>query len=274
VQKQQGGADLEDELTGLGIDQTFLRTPATAGQQTLVTDALGTVQQTMTAGGSAKSVYAYDPYGVTTNPGGSSTNTFQYAGRENDGTGLYYNRARYYNPAWGRFISEDPMRFAAGVNFYQYAGSNPTNHTDPSGEGWVTVAAATLLLQNLGYQANEMYNNMQPLPTYSSQDPAANPQPTEGNSEPGDGDNSFEPAGPDPDKPEKTPPQAPTKPSPAPAPTAPVSPASSGGGTSNNGGNGPTAAQVALAAALAFAAAAAQTVVQTLESLPPVPVAP
>jgi RHS repeat-associated protein len=61
-------------------------------------------------------------------------NPFQYAGRENDGaTGLYYNRARYYRPEWGRFISPDPIGFAGGINHYTYAGGDPVNWVDLDG---------------------------------------------------------------------------------------------------------------------------------------------
>jgi RHS repeat-associated protein len=50
-------------------------------------------------------------------------------------TGLYYYRARYYDPASGRFLSEDPLEFAAGngANFYSYAINSPTNWVDASG---------------------------------------------------------------------------------------------------------------------------------------------
>jgi len=48
-------------------------------------------------------------------------------------TSLYYYRARYYDPNAGRFISEDPVRFNAGFNFYPYVGSSPLNLSDPSG---------------------------------------------------------------------------------------------------------------------------------------------
>jgi RHS repeat-associated protein len=76
---------------------------------------------------------SYDPFGGTTTTGSSSTNTFQYTGRENDGNGLYYYRARYYSPQFGRFISEDPIGFVAGLNFYSYVGDDPVNQADPFG---------------------------------------------------------------------------------------------------------------------------------------------
>ena len=57
-------------------------------------------------------------------------------------TGLYYYRARYYDPAIGRFISADPIGFAGGdANLYRYVGNSPVNWTDPSGN----IAAAAAL---------------------------------------------------------------------------------------------------------------------------------
>lgn len=44
-----------------------------------------------------------------------------------------YYRARYYDGASGRFISEDPISFEIGPNFYAYVGNNPMGHVDPSG---------------------------------------------------------------------------------------------------------------------------------------------
>jgi RHS repeat-associated protein len=75
--------------------------------------------------------YSYDSFGKQTSTSGSISNPFQYTAREFDSeTGLYYYRARYYDPNSGRFLSEDPVRT---VNLYEYVKSNPTNLSDPFG---------------------------------------------------------------------------------------------------------------------------------------------
>ena len=48
-------------------------------------------------------------------------------------TGLYYYRARYYDPMEGRFISKDPIGFKGGINVYAYVQNNPIDLTDPNG---------------------------------------------------------------------------------------------------------------------------------------------
>jgi RHS repeat-associated protein len=69
----------------------------------------------------------------TTSSGAANDNRYQFTGRENDGTGLYYYRARYYSPAWGRFVSEDPIGLAGGINLYAYGLGNPVSFADPYG---------------------------------------------------------------------------------------------------------------------------------------------
>ena len=60
-------------------------------------------------------------------------NPYMYTAREYDiETGLYYYRARYYNPYIGRFLQIDPAY--QGMNWYAYCGNNPVNCTDPTGE--------------------------------------------------------------------------------------------------------------------------------------------
>lgn len=74
-----------------------------------------------------------DAYG-NIDPTTTTTSGYAYTGREWDAeTGLYYYRARYYDPKVARFISEDPIGFAGGMNFYAYASSNPIRYTDPLG---------------------------------------------------------------------------------------------------------------------------------------------
>jgi RHS repeat-associated protein len=80
--------------------------------------------------------YTYDVFGSTTTSGAASGNPSQYTSRENDGTGLYYYRARYYSPTMQRFISEDPIEFNGGdINLYAYVGNDPISYVDPAGHG-------------------------------------------------------------------------------------------------------------------------------------------
>jgi RHS repeat-associated protein len=54
--------------------------------------------------------------------------------REWDPDGLYYYRARYYDPKIGRFLSDDPLGFEGGdSNFYAYVFNDPVSLSDPSG---------------------------------------------------------------------------------------------------------------------------------------------
>ncbi len=72
-------------------------------------------------------------------------NPYMFTGRRFDlETGLYYYRARYYNPYIGRFLQTDPMGYGDGMNWYNYCGSNPLNYLDPSGEKYYyyTVSVA------------------------------------------------------------------------------------------------------------------------------------
>ena len=131
VQELSGGAPTANLLTGLHVDEFFQRTD-TSGPANFLTDALGTTIALTGSTGGTLVQYYYDPYGEVTMTG-SSSNPYQFTGRENDGTGLYYYRARYYDPSIGRFVSEDPIGFGGGNNFYLYAEDNPALLVDPFG---------------------------------------------------------------------------------------------------------------------------------------------
>jgi RHS repeat-associated protein len=83
--------------------------------------------------GTAVKRYSDAPWGDQTADTGLVVR-FRFAGREYDQrTGLYYMRARYYDPQMGRFLSEDPIGIAGGLNLYAYAEDEPVNQSDPLG---------------------------------------------------------------------------------------------------------------------------------------------
>lgn len=78
--------------------------------------------------------YRYDPWGNVISSTGTLANPLRYTSREYDAeSGLYFYRARYYDPQVGRFISRDPKGIQGGLNLYAYVGNHPTNATDALG---------------------------------------------------------------------------------------------------------------------------------------------
>ena len=108
------------------------------GSIRLVTDAAGFVVNT----------YEYDSYGNFEAVAEGVPNPYTYTGREQDPeSGLYYYRARYYDPTTGRFINEDPISYAGlDVNLYRYVFNNPVNFTDP--EGLLTKPAHNVVIDH------------------------------------------------------------------------------------------------------------------------------
>jgi RHS repeat-associated protein len=133
------GAVVARYSQGLNIDEplAMLRSSATSFYHA---DGLGSITSLANAAGALAQTYTFDSFGKQTATSGSLVNPFQYTGRESDSeTGLYYYRARYYDPQTGRFLNEDPTRYAGGnVNFYPYASNAPTRLIDPVGLATVT----------------------------------------------------------------------------------------------------------------------------------------
>jgi RHS repeat-associated protein len=132
VEELTGGTVTASTLTG-GTDEVFARTSGGA-TRSLLTDRLGSTVGVADASGSVTGQYTYEPFGATTMTGDDGGNPTQFAGRENDGGGQYFNRARYYSTSNQRFLSQDPTGFAGGdTNVYAYTGDQPTTMTDPFG---------------------------------------------------------------------------------------------------------------------------------------------
>ncbi len=133
IQEKNGSGTPTANLLAGGTDQTFSRTDS-AGARYFLTDALGSSVGLVDGAGTTQTSYTYEPYGKTTVTGSSNGNAQQFTGRENDGP-LYYYRARYYNPTFGRFISEDTAGQAgSGPNLYVYADDDPVIWRDPTGK--------------------------------------------------------------------------------------------------------------------------------------------
>lgn len=130
AQELSGGAVTANLLTG-GTDEVLSRA-TTSGTMSFLSDALGSTIGLADSTGTLQTQYTYGAFGNGLNF--TPANSYQYTGRENDGTSLYYYRARYYNPNFQRFLSEDPARFASGTaNLYAYGENNPIQLTDPTG---------------------------------------------------------------------------------------------------------------------------------------------
>jgi RHS repeat-associated protein len=135
----QTGSMLARYTQGLGVDEQLaqLRSGTTSYYQA---DGLGSVTSLTNSTGAVASTYGYDTFGNLTASSGTLTNPFQYAGREFDPeSGLAFLRHRYYSTIAGRFLSEDPIGFLGGKDFYEYVRNNPVNAVDPFGEKTVVI---------------------------------------------------------------------------------------------------------------------------------------
>jgi RHS repeat-associated protein len=130
IQEIGGGSIGASYLRSLRVDEVFVR--QASGNEFYHSDALGSTLTLSNQAAAVAASYTYEAFGKTA-LSGSSANPLQYSGRENDGTGIYYYRARYYSPAAHRFISYDPAGLRGGINPYAYAVNNPTNLFDPFG---------------------------------------------------------------------------------------------------------------------------------------------
>ena len=99
--------------------------------------------QIVDSSGEIVASYRYDSFGNIISQTGSLSQPYTYTGREYDSeTRLFYYRHRYYDPHTGRFLQQDPIGFAGGINTYVYVYNNPLRLVDPYGlVGWVDFLA-------------------------------------------------------------------------------------------------------------------------------------
>ncbi len=121
-----------------GAHHLLSLTHVTEGREFYLFDGLGSVADLTTLAGSIQARYQYDAFGNFRAQAGSSFNRFAFTGHEKDNeTGLYYFKARYYDPDTGRFLSQDEYEgdvdTPPSLHKYLYAYANPTVYVDPTG---------------------------------------------------------------------------------------------------------------------------------------------
>lgn len=120
-----------------------------------LTDAMGNLRFLTDASGAKTRSYDYDPFGNIRATTGTTANSYQFNVQQVDSeSGLYYLRARYYDPVTGRFTSRDPIKGKLMIpqtqNPYVYSLNNPIMYADPSGLEYVDISASSGIIGPLG----------------------------------------------------------------------------------------------------------------------------
>jgi RHS repeat-associated protein len=118
-----------------GVDRPHsVRAAHSGASYYYATDHPGNVVGLINGAKQLENEYRYIHFGEVEVAGENIPQPLRFAAREWDSMPrLYQVRARWYDPQSGRFVSEDPIRLAGGINPYVYANNSPTNLTDPYG---------------------------------------------------------------------------------------------------------------------------------------------
>jgi RHS repeat-associated protein len=132
---------------GTGLDEPLIQISAGGTLTYLHQDKVGSIIATTNSSGAVTNRYRYSPWGEASSLSGT---TFGFQGQRFDSeTGLYYMKARYFDPRAGRFLQPDPTGFADGLNLYEFARSSPNNFSDPLGLQFANVNGQYINLGDL-----------------------------------------------------------------------------------------------------------------------------
>lgn len=153
----ESGSVVRSYVWGPGIDN-LLAVRAGGTTYYALTDHQNTVHGFVDATGALVARYVYDAWGNILESSVSipalADNRYLFQGREYSwSTGLYNFRARWYDPATGRWLSKDPIGLDGGMNLYAFCGNDPVGFVDPQGSE-VAIAVADGLIYGSGFSVS------------------------------------------------------------------------------------------------------------------------
>jgi RHS repeat-associated protein len=152
-----GYAQVVEEVVSGSVERTYTHGLQRIDQNQLINsawtpsfygyDGFGSVRTLTDSTGTVTDTYDYDAWGNVINSTGTTPNSYQYRNEQFElDLGLYYLRARYFNPVTGRFLSRDPEEGEPTdpitLHRYLYAASNPISNLDPSGRATLAPGGA------------------------------------------------------------------------------------------------------------------------------------
>jgi RHS repeat-associated protein len=133
-------------VLGARVIDSHVAVVRSSGSGYFLADAINSTIAIVDSTGTTTNRIAYEPFGQSTLADSTQEEFATFTGRLQITEDLMYYRARFYTPRTARFITEDPMGFVGGTNFFTYVANRPTMSTDPTGQISIHVIGGAILV--------------------------------------------------------------------------------------------------------------------------------